>query len=343
MNQGNNVVTSQLDIAIGNPAAATSDGAGPKDWAGAWFDILEEMGEYVGMRFGYQAPEATEPAWQFCSHANYDGLGWFATLIRRQRGDASIAIPRMKDTTKPSWLAQARALLRLLARKPEPAAMWSTWNADWQAPAGGAEAGKAVAVYAFDADSTRRLADLAAAKGASINSLLLAALGRASAPQLASGRALWMVPVNMRGPVNLARETANHTSYLQIVTAAEATAQDIHHQIRTKLGNNEHWGAWLFANCGRLVRFAGMKFAFHRELSRTGGRPWVGAFSNLGAWDNCGQWFVCPPVAKTCPLGVGIITCEGRLSLTIDAHPSIARDAAWTRALMDRWIVELMR
>ena len=336
-------MTSQRDVAIGNPGATALPGAGQKDWAGAWFEILEEMGEYVGMRFGLRDPEANEPAWQFSSHANHDGLGWFATLLRRERGDSSVDIPRMNDTTKPSRLARVRALLHLLARKPEQAAMWNTWNADWQAPAGGRKAGKAVATYAFDADRTRQLAAFAATKGASLNSLLLAALGRASGPQLGGGRALWMVPVNMRGPVNLERETANHTSYLQIATAGEATAQDVHQQIKTKLADNEHWGGWLFTNCGRLVGLAGMKYLFNRELGRTGGRPWVGAFSNLGAWDNCGQWFACPPVAKTCPLGIGIVTCDGCLSLTMEAHPSIARDAAWTRALMDRWILELMR
>jgi hypothetical protein len=336
-------VTSHLDIALGNSAATTLADAGPQDWAGAWFEILEEMGEFVGMRAGHRAPGATEPAWQFCSHTGYDGLGWFVTLIRQQQADASIAIPRMTETKRPSWFSQTGALLRLMARKPQQAATWAGWNGDWQAPPGGAAAGSATATHVFDVSGTRRLADVAAAKGVSVNSLLLAALGRAGAAQLQSGPALWMIPVNMRGPVNLARETANHTSYLQIATGAEATAQDVHHQIKTKLGNNEHWGAWLFTNCGRLVRLAGMKYLFNRELSRTGGRPWTGAFSNLGTWDNCGRWSVCPPVAKTCPVGVGVVTCDGCLSLTIDAHPSITSDASWSRTLMDRWVVELMR
>jgi hypothetical protein len=111
--------------------------------------------------------------------------------------------------------------------------------------------------------------------------------------------------------------------------------------VKAAMARGEHWGGWLFANCGRAIGFAGMKWIFARELQRTSGRPWTGAFSNLGAWDNCGQWFVCPPVAKSCPLAVGVVTCEGRLSLTIDAHPSIAGDAAWTRTLIGRWVDEL--
>lgn len=336
-------MTAGADIAIVKPAAEAARAGERKDWAGAWFEILDGMGEFVGMRAGRRTAGDSEPAWQFCSHAGYDGLGWFATLIRQQQGDASIPIPRMNETKRPSRLLQASALLRLMACKPQQAAIWAGWNGAWQAPVGGAKAGNATATHVFDADRTRWLARIAAAKGVSINSMLLAALGRAGAAQLEGGPAKWMIPVNMRGPVSLPRETANHTSYLQVTTAADATAEIVHRQIKIKLGSNEHWGAWLFTNCGRLVRLAGMKYLFKRELARTGGRPWTGAFSNLGTWDNCGLWSVCPPVAKTCPLGVGVVTCDGCLSLTIDAHPSIASDAAWSRALMDRWVSELAR
>jgi hypothetical protein len=54
------------------------------DWAGLWFDIIEkEAGEFVGMRAGRRAAGAEDPAWLFYSHAAYDGLGWFATLLRK--------------------------------------------------------------------------------------------------------------------------------------------------------------------------------------------------------------------------------------------------------------------
>ena len=333
-----------VQINAGALAAHAEQTASAKDtdWAGLWFDIIEKgAGEFVGMRAGTRAQGAEEPAWRFATHAAHDGLGWFATLLRKQTPGSDIAIPRLKETAKPSLLARARAFLQLLARKPEAAAMWTTWDARWRAPAGGAKSGGAVAVQAFDVARTHRLADLAGAEGVSLNSLLLATLGRASEPRLQGGRALWMVPVNMRGPVNLADETANQTSYLQIKTGADVTAQHIHEQVKGKLSRNEHWGGWLFVNVGRIVRYAGMKLLYRREIERTQGRPWVGAFSNLGSWENCGQWFVCPPVAKTCPLGVGVVICEGSLSLTIEAHPSITRDAAWTQALMDRWVAEL--
>ena len=78
----------------------------------------------------------------------------------------------------------------------------------------------------------------------SLNSLLLATLGRVSQPQLQGGPAFWMVPVNMRGPVTLACETANHTSYLQVETGADVTPRQLHEQVKAKLSRREHWSGW---------------------------------------------------------------------------------------------------
>jgi hypothetical protein len=341
------MTTATFEISASAPAVSTGrpQTGNATDWAGLWFDILEkDAGEFVGMRAGRLVPGSKEQAWRFDSHACHDGLGWFATLLRKHAPGADISIPQLKETGRPSRLAQARAFLRLMARKPQTAGMWSTFDANWRAPSAGlSHASRAVAAHALTVGQTNRLSEHARELRVSLNSLLLATLGQVSEPLLQGGPAFWMVPVNMRGPVNLEDETANHSSYLQIKTGGDVSAQHLHDQVKVALGRLEHWGGWLFANVGRVVGYAGMKWLYQREIARTNGRPWVGAFSNLGSWNNCGQWFVCPPVAKTCPLGVGVVICEGCLSLTIDAHPSITRDASWTRTLVDNWVAELAR
>ena len=50
-----------------------------------------------------------------------------------------------------------------------------------------------------------------------------------------------------------------------------------------------------------------------------------------GAFPEMAFWFV----------AVAAITCDGRLSLTIDVHPSIAADAEWVAAAMGRLVAEL--
>jgi hypothetical protein len=89
------------------------------------------------------------------------------------------------------------------------------------------------------------------------------------------------------------------------------------------------------------VGYRGIRAIYKMQMYRFEGRPFVGAFTNLGSWDGYGEWFVCPPVAATCPVSAGAIVCNGRLSLAIEAHPSVAGGATWARALMVRWITEL--
>jgi hypothetical protein len=311
------------------------------DWSGKWFDLVEkESGEFMGMRAAHVPASSGEVAWRFCSHSARDGLGALVELMRRGSPGVDIAMPRLKDTSKPPLVLRVAALLRLMAAWPRCAA-WKTYNRAWTPPSGQARPGTAVAAQCLDAARTARLQEKARADGVSFNSLLLAALARASQPELGNGRAYWMMPVNMRGPIARADESANHTAYLRIKLGRDATSAQVHDSVKRSLRRGEHWGSWLFLHVGRLVGDAGMRCIYRLELARWRGCLWTGAFSNLGSWQGAGSWLVCPPVAKSCPLGAGVIVCDGRLGMTIDAHPSIAKDAAWTRALMDRWLAEL--
>jgi hypothetical protein len=299
--------------------------------------IEETRGEFIGMRGGKRRPDGSI-AWSFLSHATYDGVGGFVHLLRRDHGATHVEVPARKSRP-PSLMARAAALLRLLAKKPEPAAAWK--NMDLSAQVKSARPGTAFATELFDRECTQRLTRKARALGVPLNSLLLAALGRASESELDAGPARWIMPVNMRGPVALANDTANQTGYLHIELPADSTPSQAHEQMKLALRRREHWATWLFLNAGRIVGYRGIRAIYRMQMSRFEGRPFVGAFTNLGIWDGHGEWFVCPPVAATCPVSAGAIVCNGRLSLTIEAHPSMAGGAAWARALMARWIAGL--
>ncbi len=323
-------------------AAPLAQAEAQTDWAGLWFLLIEELsGEFTSGRIGRPVAGTGEIAWRFSPHAFYDGVGTLAHVLPGLAGDAPMQLPTLNEKTKPSLLARSTALLRFLAQRRRISASWITLDCSWHPPVGVAGPGTAIATKLLDRDRTKCLVDLAREQGISVNSLLLAALGRASQPSLGRGPAIWMVPVNMRGPVALARETANHTAYLQIETGQCVTSAKVHEQVRRALRRREHWGTWLFLNAGRIVGRTGLRCLYLCQMARYKGRPFVGAFSNLGRWDGYGAWFVCPPVARSCPVGVGAGIWDGRLSLTIEAHPSIARDAAWSRALMDHWMAEL--
>jgi hypothetical protein len=41
------------------------------------------------------------------------------------------------------------------------------------------------------------------------------------------------------------------------------------------------------------------------------------------------------------PVAAGAIVCDGRLSLTLEAHASMTGGQAWSQALLQRWIANL--
>ena len=136
-----------------------------------------------------------------------------------------------------------------------------------------------------------------------------------------------MMPVNMRGPVKLDRDTANQTGYLQISIPDGAEIGDVQDQLKLALRRRDHWASWAFLNISQIVGYAGIRHIFKFQMKRFQNRPFVGSFSNLGAWSGVGDWCICPLVTLTSPVGVGAIVCDGRLALTVEAHASIQREA----------------
>lgn len=308
------------------------------DWSGQWFAMAErEHGFYVGMRGGQRLADGSV-SWIFPSHAKHDGLGGFVHVLRQVYPDRTFRIPERKSRM-PTWWKRIGAFLKLLTRPPIPAAAWKGWDESYSNR--DTSPGVEFAHGLFDEATTHRLLAGARKHAVPLNSLLLSTLARASRPDLDDGPVRWMMPVNMRGPVALADDTANHAGYLQIDIANEATPSQVHEQVKLALARRDHWATWMFLNLPRYVGYAGIRRIFKLQMSRFGHRPFVGSFTNLGPWNNVGEWSVCPLVTKTSPVGVGVIICDGRLSLTVEAHKSVAREAGWTRALLTRWMAAL--
>jgi hypothetical protein len=323
-------------------ASGTVGEKGPRDWAGSWFKIVEEdSGEYVGMRAGRPSPTGTGIAWMFLPHYDHDGVGGLVKILREESPTAHIPVPVLQSTDRPSWLARNRALLRFLSKRPRPAAAWMRWNPTWQPPIGGIKsAGKSLANYTFDIERTKCLTEKARVLGVSVNSYLFSAAVRATASELHEGPVLWMMPVNMRGLVHMGRDTANYTAYLHLEVDRHATPAAIHNVVKQAMSRDDHWGTWQFINIGKLVGYAGMRRLYHYHLKGAKGRVSVGAFSNMGRWDGIGQWSVAPPVTASCPVGIGVMNCNGSLSITIETHPSVAADASFAESLMARLVAE---
>lgn len=323
------------DVLIAAPLAAAKPTL-PRDeidWAGRWFDLVEELqGEYVGMRGGLVQPNGATD-WTFVPHARFDGLGGFVDLLRRTTAAPDLPVPSRRAPLPTVW-QRAKALIDLCRAPVLVAGRWKRQDGDCPVVRHKTNA----ATHLFTAEETQALERQARADGGPLNALLLAALARVSADELEDGPNIWMMPVNMRGPVARPRDTANHTGYLQLDLGATATASTVQARMKESLRRRQHWGSWLFLNLGRVLGMSGMRAVYRMQMRRFGGRPFVGSFSNLGSWQGVGTWYVCPPVTLNAPVAAGAIVCDGRLSLTLEAHASMRDGDAFARCHLARWV-----
>ena len=81
------------------------------------------------------------------------------------------------------------------------------------------------------------------------------------------------------------------------------------------------------------------------------GRHVTGIFSNLGVWPPPGSpvvpdlpdhWLFVAPVTLDMPFSAGALTWQGRMSLTVQAHPALSRDPSQARVWSEDWVREIL-
>jgi len=312
----------------------------------SWFVAAEELGEYIGIRFGRIAPGATQPEWIFIRHTDCDGIGGFADILRK-RGAELPQLAHLKHPFNPSWMPLIKSLPKLL--KSRHPLKWGQLTGEPK-PTSNSKPPVAVAWHLFEETETNQIRRACRKGGVTVNSFLLKHLTKAVRPFLQDQASVvpWMVPVNLRGKVKRDRDTANFSSYVGVKVCSYETVHDIHQKIYAALGRGEHWANWYGYESGRLLG-KGLK----KNLI-TSGRAmpewYLGGFSNLGDWDadkkiaasDCeGGWLFTPPVLRIQLVGAGCVTFQNRLSLTIQVHPELTTDPAVPQAWVNNWVREI--
>ncbi|MGH7980978.1 MAG: hypothetical protein ACREE6_16495, partial [Limisphaerales bacterium] len=139
-----------------------------------WFISGEELGEFIGIRFGRIAPGATEPEWIFLSHKDFDGIGGFADILRR-RGATLGRLPQIRHPASPSKLAVLKLLPKFL--EPRRGLKWAPFNGAPGAPSND-QPPVAVAWHVFDETETFRIRRVCRKAGVTVNSFLLKNLSK---------------------------------------------------------------------------------------------------------------------------------------------------------------------
>jgi hypothetical protein len=310
-----------------------------------WFEALESMGEFIGIRFGHLKPGSGEVEWHFLRHTDYDGIGAFAKLLR----DRGAVLPNLPQITHPaalSWTSFLRSVPQLLG--PRRRLEWKPLPTGPAAAPGSPS--PAVAWHVFDEEQTSKIRRTARGSQVTVNSLLLKYLDRAVRPALQdpSVGIPWMVPVNMRGKADQPVDTANHSSYVAIRVFASEGVREVQEHIYESLAKGRHCANWKAFDATRFTSPA-MKCRLIRADRATS--QWnLGSFSNLGVWDadkridapGCqGIWLFAPPVLEIQRIGAGCVTFQGRLSLTLHLHPELSTAPEVPAEWMRRWVREI--
>lgn len=324
------------------PQLAAQGSAQDRDPIKPWFQAAEQLGDHVGIRFGRIAPNSTEPEWFYRSHADYDGIGGFAEILR-SHGARVDALPKIPHKKKQTWGPFIRSIPEYLQPRARV-----TWNRDFPVTAApyADRPPEAVAWYVFNEDATARIKNYCRERGYTVNSFLLKNLSAAIFPDLAkkSKSIPWMVPVNLRGKVDRERDTENHVSYVRVAVARDDDAAAVHAKVYRALEKGVHWANW---NAYTALKFTPL--AMKRgiiKIERVTSQWLIGAFSNLGEWDSDrklagngidGDWLFTPPAMRFFKIGAGCVTWRGRLSLCLHIHPQLSADSADARAWIDSW------
>lgn len=184
-------------------------------------------------------------------------------------------------------------------------------------------------------ESTQQLIQSARSRKVSLNSLLMFVFNDVIARVLLNDRETrlrWLFPVNMRMNIAEANSTANHTSSIGLSFARADSIERIDASLKLALNP---WRALLTHRLAHLVARLTDRALIWLAKKRGTTNFWIGSFSNLGVWnfpaaDAEPRWpialSIAPPAGSPCfPVGVGVITWQGHLSVSLRLHPALVR------------------
>lgn len=197
---------------------------------------------------------------------------------------------------------------------------------------------KNLAWRVLDEESTGALLRYARKKTVSLNSLLLSAVNSAVADFFLKDEQIqcrWLIPVNMRRNPEEALSSANHTSSVGMKIERSDSPEKIDRVFRKSLNK---WRVLFAHRLANIVSHLDEDLLFQLAKKRGEKNFWIGSFSNLGLWNfpeavGNKRWpwaiSIAPPAGTPCfPVGVGVVTWQGHLSISLRLHAGLMSNEA---------------
>lgn len=307
------------------------------DWVAEGFAAMRDCGEDISIVYGHinRVASRAQPEWAELPHDKFDGVGGLAHLLR-ERGCRADELPVLRGDS----LTFSRALRGLAAVSPALKVRTQQWrDFDPNRKVTFRPVGQRVAWKLLTELQTRSIVAAAKAAGVTVNTLLLFHLDRAVAAQLIpeSANRLWMLPVNLRGGLTRHPETFLKMSFIPVDLQNRPSVGQLQAQITNLKDRYCHWGSWTALHLGKVIGAAGIRRELRSRDKKNNG--WTGIFSNLGVWNvpGGGHWIFGPAVSRAQPVGVGCVTINGCMALTVQLHEALGGGLEAAYDLLEAW------
>ncbi|MBN2653027.1 MAG: hypothetical protein JXR63_11660 [Spirochaetales bacterium] len=264
-------------------------------------------------------------------HAKYDGIGAFSEFIK-ESGFTPPKLPLSKEQNAPSKIVRfflfSKAMI--VGRKIDlrDSKDWKNFDITAKINNEDKSINNIDFWFVLSREQTMKLEEKASMAGVSLNSYLLNKLNKTIFSHMSDENIprRWMIPVNMRGPVQLDNQYGNHSSSLDLYQLPREAPLQTHKKIKKALKKKLHWKSWIFFT---IIKTIG-KDKLYQILTNPKNpaiRPYIGSFSNLGSWLipglEDGTMFFSQSVSKTVPFACGAVKVNGILGITWRKHPSL--------------------
>ncbi len=310
-----------------------------KDYSAIKFHVSEAMGEWMNCLY-LKWDEQEKLCFEFIHHSDSDGASGLTKILEKE-GSSVPSVPTQKKIFKASFLEKI-FLLKKFVKLTKPVNIeWAKERRDTTGIA------SSFFVARFNEEQSRIIDELAKKAKVSTNALLLWALDQGVSQLLLKNdsQRKWVCPINMR--VNQLQRYGNHSASIilnGLDHAKETKPTFFQESIRSFLKGQLHWGSQIYSN---MARYIGLKGTLHiaKKIKEVG----TGVFSNMGDWPmpdtQCSQYsnsiqnrIFITPSTQVLPVAAGAFTWQGRLTLSLQIHPSLGQSEDVAEKLFRQWV-----
>ncbi|MFP6845949.1 MAG: hypothetical protein VB958_12150 [Thalassolituus sp.] len=317
-----------------------------KDYIAQLFRVRRErFGISDDIYWGWFNPDDGSVEWKTWRHADADGMGGFANILR-PLGFPCDPLPICNENKVPSWLE----IFRASKENPRPAALKQiNWK---QTYAYSPDNMRMPEVAFLTREETIALKEKGKNQKLNYSNLAFSALNRVVAKKLVNGEDpyYWFIGVNIRGATNIRNEQFNQVSGINLPIYPDSDAAHWQQQMRLALKSKSHWATWKLANIGKYIGDGGLALVY--RLS-TNSSHFAGSCSVMGDWplpdernpeiNNNRLLCAAGPGTANYPINSSLVGWNGATTLTLKLHPYICEDQTLIKILVNAWRDEILR